>query len=137
MNSAHVLTAEKTASRRKDVRNEYFNRRERFQQRALSLTTEATHLTYASKMAPARVDSGAPDTEWPQTAHTEPYEKYEGPPRNIKYINDLELDPKLQPKAYEITGTHPDSRILFTNVNILDSTGKEPYKGDVLIEGKS
>ncbi|KAK5178778.1 hypothetical protein LTR16_010757, partial [Cryomyces antarcticus] len=37
---------------------------------------------------------------------------------------------------YEILGTHPESRILFTDVNILDSTGQEPYRGDVLIEGE-
>ena len=41
----------------------------------------------------------------------------------------------LQPKNYEIAGTHPDSRILFRNVKILDSTGREPYPGDVLIKG--
>lgn len=33
-------------------------------------------------------------------------------------------------------GTHPESRILFTDVNILDSTGRDPYPGDVLIEGE-
>jgi len=41
----------------------------------------------------------------------------------------------LQPKKYEIAGTSPDSRILFLNVNIIESTGKEPYIGNVLIEG--
>ena len=41
----------------------------------------------------------------------------------------------LQPKNYEIAGTHPDSRILFRNVKILDSTGRVPYLGDVLIKG--
>jgi hypothetical protein len=41
----------------------------------------------------------------------------------------------LQPKEYTIFGTHADSKILFSDVNILDSTGREPYRGDVLIEG--
>lgn len=35
-----------------------------------------------------------------------------------------------------MAGTHPDSKILFLDVNILDSTGREPYMGDVLIEGE-
>ena len=47
----------------------------------------------------------------------------------------MNFDPKLQPKNYEIAGTHPDSKILFVDVNILDCTGRMPYKGDVLIEG--
>ncbi|TFK53070.1 isoaspartyl dipeptidase-like protein [Heliocybe sulcata] len=42
----------------------------------------------------------------------------------------------LQPKNYIMAGTHPDSKILFLDVNILDSTGSEPYMGDVLIEGE-
>ncbi|KAL7269672.1 hypothetical protein RUND412_007653 [Rhizina undulata] len=42
----------------------------------------------------------------------------------------------LQPKDYEIAGTHPDSRLLFLDVNILDSTGREPYRGDILIHGE-
>ncbi|EMD65268.1 hypothetical protein COCSADRAFT_158938 [Bipolaris sorokiniana ND90Pr] len=32
--------------------------------------------------------------------------------------------------------THPESKILFLDVNILDSSGKEPFGGDVLIEGE-
>lgn len=28
------------------------------------------------------------------------------------------------------------SKILFTDVNILDSTGRDPYGGDVLVEGQ-
>lgn len=35
-----------------------------------------------------------------------------------------------------IFGTHPESKILFTDVNILDSTGRDPYRGDVLMEGE-
>ncbi|KZT28207.1 isoaspartyl dipeptidase-like protein [Neolentinus lepideus HHB14362 ss-1] len=44
--------------------------------------------------------------------------------------------PWLQAKNYSIAGTHPDSKILFLDVDILDSTGREPYMGDVLIEGE-
>lgn len=64
-------------------------------------------------------------------------EPYDGPPRNVKYIEDLKFDDSLRPKKYEIQGTHPDSKILILDVSILDSTGKEPYRGDVLIEGKT
>jgi len=49
-------------------------------------------------------------------------------------VNGTPKNP-LQPKNYEIAGTHPDSRILFRDVRILDSTGREPYPGDVLIKG--
>ncbi|KAL2000653.1 hypothetical protein VTN02DRAFT_2792 [Thermoascus thermophilus] len=63
-------------------------------------------------------------------------EPYDGPPRNVKYIEDLKFDDSLRPKKYEIQGTHPDSKILILDVSILDSTGKEPYRGDVLIEGE-
>lgn len=49
-------------------------------------------------------------------------------------VNGASKNP-LQPKNYEIAGTHPDSRILFRDVRILDSTGREPYPGDVLIKG--
>jgi predicted amidohydrolase YtcJ len=34
------------------------------------------------------------------------------------------------------TGTDSDSKILFLDVNILDSTGADPYRGDVYIEGE-
>ncbi|CUS10800.1 unnamed protein product [Tuber aestivum] len=50
-------------------------------------------------------------------------------------VNGVSKNP-LQPKNYEIAGTHPDSRILFRDVRILDSTGREPYPGDVLIKGE-
>jgi hypothetical protein len=56
-------------------------------------------------------------------------------PRNVAYIDNLRLDPDLQPAKYELAGTHPESKILFTDVKILDSTGREPYHGDVLIQG--
>lgn len=75
-------------------------------------------------------------TEQPWTSPAYKAEKYDGPPRNIQYIDGIQFDPKLQPKSYEIHGTHPESKILFTDVHILDATGKLPYKGDVLIEGR-
>lgn len=72
-----------------------------------------------------------PHTQWQATAHTKET------PRNITYINNLKANPNLQPKEYSIAGTHGESKILFTDVKILDSTGREPYNGDVLIEGGS
>lgn len=72
---------------------------------------------------------------WPQGSDVLNETPYKGPPRNIAYLENLRLDPDLQPKEYHIAGTPSDSRILFTNVQILDSTGREPYHGNVLIEG--
>ncbi|KAL4922146.1 hypothetical protein BDW62DRAFT_173012 [Aspergillus aurantiobrunneus] len=65
-----------------------------------------------------------------------PLHPYDGAPRNVASIDQLQFDAKLQPKAYGIEGTHPESKILFTDVRILDATGKEPYHGDVLIAGE-
>jgi hypothetical protein len=48
----------------------------------------------------------------------------------------VEWDRKLTPKRYEIKGTSPDSKILISDVNIIDSTGKPPFKGDVYVEGR-
>ena len=71
-----------------------------------------------------------PHSEWKvDTSHDEDL------PRNVEFIGNLKLDPKLQPKKYELEGTHSSSLILFLDVNILDSTGRKPYRGDVLIEG--
>jgi hypothetical protein len=84
-------------------------------------------------MAPARTEK---PVSWPTS--TDPIvPKYDGPPRNIEAIDALSFDSSLQPKQYDIHCTHPESKVLFTDVNILDSTGKEPFRGDVLIEGKS
>ena len=47
----------------------------------------------------------------------------------------VHFGPSLQPKSYTIKGTDPDSKVLFLDVNILDSTGSDPFKGDVYIEG--
>jgi hypothetical protein len=60
---------------------------------------------------------------------------YMGTPRNVKSVNEIEWDKALQPKSYSIFGTYSELRILFLDVNILDSAGKEPFRGDVLIEG--
>jgi hypothetical protein len=79
------------------------------------------------------------NVSWPQGAHSswpgEPIHSQKFP-ANVEFINNLKLDQKLQPKEYHVEGTHQRSRILFTDVKILDSTGREPYIGDVLIEGE-
>ena len=64
-----------------------------------------------------------------------PIEKYEGPPRNIASIDQLDFDSNLQPVNYEIAGTASSSRILILDVEILEATGRELYRGDVLITG--
>jgi imidazolonepropionase-like amidohydrolase len=61
------------------------------------------------------------------------------PKGNVDTMNPHEhvhFDPSLAPKKYDIKGTDPNSKILFRNVNILDSTGRDPFKGDVYIEGE-
>ncbi|KAH8882149.1 hypothetical protein GQ53DRAFT_787614 [Thozetella sp. PMI_491] len=79
-------------------------------------------------------------TSWPAYSLDNPEanaeKPYDGFPRNVAYLKNLKLDPSLQPKEYEIAGTHPQSKILFANVKILDSTGREPYEGKVLVEGE-
>ena len=74
------------------------------------------------------------EISWPAVDVEPP--PYKGPPRNVKSISEIEWDKALQPKSYNIFGTHPESRILFLDVNILDSTGNETFHGDVLIEGE-
>ncbi|KZP22948.1 hypothetical protein FIBSPDRAFT_859157 [Athelia psychrophila] len=51
-------------------------------------------------------------------------------------IDLTKVDPRVKVKHYEIADANLDSKIAFVDVNILDSTGKLPYKGDVLIKGK-
>jgi imidazolonepropionase-like amidohydrolase len=58
------------------------------------------------------------------------------PGQPLNAHDQLRFDPKLKPKPYDMAGTSSDSKILFLDVNILDSTGREPYRGDVLIHGK-
>jgi hypothetical protein len=67
---------------------------------------------------------------------TRPQNSHYRVPRNVDHINAIHWDHSLQPKHYEISGTDPDSKILFLDVNIVDSTGAEPYRGDVLVEGE-
>jgi hypothetical protein len=83
-------------------------------------------------MSPGRTE---PEVSWPLEVNNPP-SSYKGVPRNIENINAIKWDDNLQPKNYDVFGTHPESKILFLDVNILDSTGVEPYRGDVLIEGK-
>lgn len=74
--------------------------------------------------------------------------------RKLGVYDDVVFDPSLKPKPYHIKGevehnlskaqsfwlttpgTPADSRILFQDVNILDSTGADPYRGDVFVEGE-
>ncbi|KAF7165379.1 hypothetical protein CNMCM6106_001569 [Aspergillus hiratsukae] len=65
-----------------------------------------------------------------------PVDNYDGPPRNVAYIEQLQFDPSLQPIHYEISGTNPRSKILILDVEILEATGRLPYRGDVLIIGQ-
>jgi hypothetical protein len=83
-------------------------------------------------MAPGRLL----ESDVPWTSPTRQLEPYDGPPRNLAYIDAIKFDASLQPKKYEIDCTHPESRILFLDVSILEVSGKLPYKGDVLIEGE-
>ncbi|KAF7957675.1 hypothetical protein EAE96_003248 [Botrytis aclada] len=83
-------------------------------------------------MAPSRIGSPNPSFREEPTSS----ERYSGPPRNIATINNIQFDSSLQPRNYEVLGTHPASKLLFLDVNILDSTGRDPYRGDVLIEGE-
>ncbi|KUL81500.1 hypothetical protein ZTR_09986 [Talaromyces verruculosus] len=76
----------------------------------------------------------APEISW--TSPDYPFEAYGGPPRNLTWIDNLEFDPKLQPKNYEIAAPPLKSKILILDVKILDATGREPYRGDVLIVGE-
>lgn len=66
---------------------------------------------------------------------TTPGERYQGPPRNLKPIREYKVKPELQPPNYEIKGIDPASKILFVNVNIIESSGREPYKGSIYIQG--
>lgn len=49
--------------------------------------------------------------------------------------DEVHFDSKLQPKTYTIKGTDPDSKVLFRDVKIIDSSGREPFHGDVYVEG--
>lgn len=49
--------------------------------------------------------------------------------------DSIHFDPSLKPRDYHIKGTDPESKVLFRDVNIIDSTGRRPFKGEVYIEG--
>lgn len=57
-------------------------------------------------------------------------------PGVTNHHENVRFDERLTPKRYEIKGTDPSSKILFLDVNILDSTGRPPYRGDVFIQGR-
>ncbi|KAJ4388561.1 hypothetical protein N0V93_006019 [Gnomoniopsis smithogilvyi] len=46
----------------------------------------------------------------------------------------VQFDPSLKPRDYHIKSHEQNSKILFRDVNIIDSTGKDPFRGDVYIE---
>lgn len=83
-------------------------------------------------MAPIRIE---PQNAWSMAAPAAESEAYNGPPRNLAAINALDFDESLRPEHYEILGTHPESKILFLDFSILDSTGQAPYRGDALVQG--
>ncbi|KAF6219060.1 hypothetical protein HO133_005604 [Letharia lupina] len=80
-------------------------------------------------MAPGILVNGGTDTSNGLSSH-----RSSG--RKLNPQDDLRFDPKLKPKTYLMEGTRPDSKVLFLEVNILDSTGADPYHGDVYIEGE-
>lgn len=84
-------------------------------------------------MSPAREEPAVP---WSTTTDAG-ISKHRGRPRNIESIDAVRFADNLQPPEYTIFGANEESRILFLDVRILDSTGTEPYRGDVLIKGRS
>lgn len=56
-------------------------------------------------------------------------------PGATNHHEKVHFDASLAPKRYEIKGTDPSSKILLLDVNILDSTGRPPYRGDVFVQG--
>lgn len=95
-------------------------------------------LTGYHKLASAHIMATSNNVSWPQGCYTSwgPTENSQAVPRNVAYIDNLKLNPKLQPREYQIHVSNKDSKILFKDVQILESTGRQPYQGDVLIEGK-
>ncbi|KAH7914913.1 dipeptidase [Hygrophoropsis aurantiaca] len=51
-------------------------------------------------------------------------------------VNLTKPDPRLKTPSVEISGDREDTLVAFVNVNILDSTGRDPYRGDVLVKGQ-
>ncbi|KAK3702038.1 hypothetical protein LTR37_015152 [Vermiconidia calcicola] len=57
---------------------------------------------------------------------------------NIDTMNPhdhVRFDPSLEPKRYQMKGTDPNSKVLFQDVKIVDSTGRDPFRGNVYIAG--
>lgn len=84
-------------------------------------------------MSPGRILE--PVVSWISPDASDEQYAYDGPPRNVAHIESLAFPPELKPKEYHIEGTSPESQILFCDVNILEATGRLPYRGDVLIKG--
>lgn len=53
-----------------------------------------------------------------------------------KGIDLTKPDPRLKPRSIEIEDDRPETSLAFVDVNIIDSTGKPAYRGDVLVKGK-
>ena len=62
---------------------------------------------------------------------------YDGPPRNVTFIDQLDFDDKLQPKNYSIAGTSRTQGYSLPTFRLLMLLGKTLTIGDVLIIGKS
>ncbi|CAH0051765.1 unnamed protein product [Clonostachys solani] len=58
------------------------------------------------------------------------------PTRTLHPHDDLKFAAYLKPKDHVIQSTPEHQRVLFRDVNILDSTGAQPFRGDVLVEGE-
>ncbi|KAK4052953.1 hypothetical protein OIO90_004077 [Microbotryomycetes sp. JL221] len=55
---------------------------------------------------------------------------------SFRGIDLTKPDPRIAVPDIDIVCDNEDSMIAFVNVNIIDSTGAEPYLGDVLVRGK-
>ncbi|KAJ5862122.1 hypothetical protein N7455_006190 [Penicillium solitum] len=58
------------------------------------------------------------------------------PTRKQAPYEDVHFDASLKPRAHKMRETSSESKILYLNVRILDSTGAEPYDGDVYVQGE-
>ncbi|KAK5689001.1 hypothetical protein LTS10_000981 [Elasticomyces elasticus] len=86
-------------------------------------------------MAPSAVDEHGHMTNGVNGSHTNGDSGSKA--EDILFPHDhVRFDPSLKPKEYQIKGTSADSKVLFRDVNIFDSTGRQPYKGDVYVEGE-
>ncbi|KAK3110532.1 hypothetical protein LTR53_015076, partial [Teratosphaeriaceae sp. CCFEE 6253] len=100
----------------------------------VAYVTLAANVAKDLVMAPSAVDERGHMTNGVKSHHTN---GSNGDKSETMFRHDyVHFDPKLKPKDYQIKGTNPDSKILFRDVNIFDSTGREPFRGDVYIEGE-